>query len=304
MLEIMRCNHVQRALFGCILMAILIPESASSAQALAVSSFGRSIGVYTFRHMNGRRYEQGDTLRVRHVLYNVSDSVTVVRTHGCGFVLNGTLELTDIRGAGSCEATLSQLSPGDSAWAQMTGVIASEPGEYTIQLQSISLPRYDADVRPPTETRITVVPTGTSPTSPRSSRFEPMMPKLPYVVHLTGDSTLLSMRDFDSILLSALREYGFLPMQASEVAAEAIAEIWPYLSLDVDIDERGRYQLRTEWNTRVRRTIDPPSVAVPRRTTCRGGSNGLAARAVLFGAMLVEEIRKAVTGYQSGRCGV
>lgn len=286
------------ALAVCLLTPFAVPQDHAQGQALAVSSFGRSVGIYTFRHMNGRRYEPGDSLRVRYVMYNVSDSTTAIRTHPCGFVITGTLDLTDVTGAGTCDPIVRQISPGDSVWAELTGVVSSPPGDYTIQLEAMSLPRYDDRGRSPPSVEISVVPFGTSPTSPRSSRFEPMMPKLPYVLRLGGSSSVVTSRDFDMVMESAVREFGFLPMHAAEAAADAIGEIWPYLLLELTIDERGQYELVTSWVTTA------GGAAGSKKVACEARSNGLAARPVLLGAVLVVEIRQAMLGYVSGNCGV
>lgn len=298
-------QHVPSLIAAMAAVASLWVSSPSDlpAQQLGMSAYEGGRGFYLFRFLNGTKFEVGDTLWVRHVLYNVADSALAVRTRPCGFWLGGTLELITPQGTGLCEPIINQIVPGDSVWADLRGVVSSPPGEYTLQVDYASLPRYDSVRREPQATAITVQARDPRPKWSAYSRSQPLMPKLPYIVQISSDSSFINVREIEVIVGEAIRDLAWLPMHASERAANEIAEIWPYLVIHLAESIPGRYRLETSWVSRVAYPGDQQEAEIPARASCKSWKEGPTASTAIFGATLVNEVRDAVEGYLSGRCG-
>lgn len=122
-----------------VLLSVLATASPAAAQHFGVQAVGldlapRSAARIT-RVIDGE-LSRGDTLRVRSVLINLSDTVMVADANPCDLRFGGELALEPVGGAQACRAVAVRLTPGDSAWTERAAVVASPPGRYTMELRN------------------------------------------------------------------------------------------------------------------------------------------------------------------------
>lgn len=78
----------------------------------------------------------GDTVRVRSVLINLSDSTLTVDPRPCEIRFVGELAVLAVGGERDCRADPVRVAPGDSLWTERVFVVTSPPGEYRAGLRN------------------------------------------------------------------------------------------------------------------------------------------------------------------------
>lgn len=123
-------------LAAALLLAVAAPAAAQhfGVRAVGLDLVPRSAARIT-RTSDGE-LSRGDTLRVKSVLINLSDTVMVADANPCDLRFEGDLALEPVGGAQACRAVAVRLTPGDSAWTERAAVVASPPGRYTMELQN------------------------------------------------------------------------------------------------------------------------------------------------------------------------
>lgn len=285
-----------------LLLAALAAGSPAAAQYVEVRAVGVDLdprSAARITRVNGHSFARGDTLRVRSVLINLSDTVVVADANPCDIRSGGELALEPLGGEQACRARAVRLTPGDSAWTERAAVVASPPGRYAMELRNGAFTHRGRALLgvSGSTSEVSVVGPGARPGPVLAPIQRGSLATFPVVLRFRDDTgTGVTERDAEEIVQAAVQRGGSgiaLPMHPNAPAAAAASGGVSYLDVVVEREAGGNMRRTIAWVDR--RTGPCGSVAE------RTGSN-VVQSPVAYGAELAMWIHEKVEQIRSQGC--
>ena len=193
-------------------------------------AFGRFHDVY-YDWNNVEELAQGDTLRVRRVVYNGGAANFKLSANLCDIEFRTEAALRLV--ATDCSSGTLIVS-GDSAWAEMNWVVEAPAGRYAYELR-----RND----------VVLISGHWNVLSSRISKRSAPRPILPIVleVHEESEHKVVPIPALETLIRNATRGTGYLPVITDQAAAEKLSGgMWyPRFAIRVGVNES--YELENCW---------------------------------------------------------
>lgn len=222
-----------------------LPPPYATAQKNVLRDAGVTIAgdrVLTRTQITPDPYFRGDTIRIRVVLYNLTDATLPIEGPPCGLDLAHGLETRLIhpelearlalpeRG---CAAPSTRLQPVDSIAVTAHAIVLSPPGWYVLRVEP---------PRPASGQRASSFGTGVEVARPGAQEPRPAAPSEPartirYAVHVRDpENQPMTERDVDHVVQEAIRVAGGLGLPMS---LEAARRAPPYLLVEIEDARRS-----------------------------------------------------------------
>ncbi len=239
-----------------LLLSALATASPATAQYLEVRSVGldlapRSAARIT-RIIDGE-LSRGDTLRVRSVLVNLSDTVMVADANPCDLRFGGELALEPVGGEQACRAKAVRLAPGDSAWTERAAVVASPPGRYRMELRNGAFTRHGRALMgvSGSTSQVSVAEPGSRPAPAHVPVQQVSLGAFPVVLRFRDDTgTGVKESDVQQIVQTAVQRGGngtALPLHPNAPAAARATGGVSYLELVMEREAGGNIRRSVAW---------------------------------------------------------
>jgi hypothetical protein len=285
-----------------LLLAALAAGSPAAAQYVEVRSVGvdlASRSAARITRLNAESFARGDTLRVRSVLVNLSDTVVVADANPCDLRFGGELALEPLGGEQACRAKAVRLAPGDSAWTERAAVVASPPGRYAMEFRNGAFTHRGRALLgvSGSTSEVRVVQPGARPGPVLAPMQRGSLATFPVVLRFRDETgTGVTERDAEEIVQATVQRGGSgiaLPMHPNAPAVAAASGGVSYLEVVVEREAGGTARRAIAW---VDRRVGPCG-SVAERT----GSN-VVQSPVAYGAELAMWIHEKVEQIRSQGC--
>ncbi|HEX8695312.1 MAG TPA: hypothetical protein VF746_23070 [Longimicrobium sp.] len=238
----------------------------------------------------------GDTVRVRSVLINLSDSTLAVDVRPCEIRFVGELAVADVGGERDCRADPVRVAPGDSLWTERAFVVTSPPGEYRAGLRNgaFVMGRQSPFGASEGSSTVTVVEPGARIALPPSLADTRPPVRVPFVVRWSGEPRAdLTERELERIAEDALSVPGerltALPLHPGTPALGRLAHV------QVSFEQRAGADFRLSL-----------AVVHPQAGTCHSHgfnySSSVGLSPALLGAMIALRLRDASSSARFAQC--
>ncbi|HEV2734657.1 MAG TPA: hypothetical protein VGV85_07450 [Longimicrobiaceae bacterium] len=244
---------------SCLALPLLLAALAgppATAQYVEVRSVGVDLdprSAARITRLNGESFARGDTLRVRSVLVNLSDTVVVADANPCDLRFGGELALEPLGGEQACRAMAVRLTPGDSAWTERAAVVASPPGRYAMEFRNGAFTHRGRALLgvSGSTSEVSVVERGARP-GPVLAPIQRGSPAIfPVVLRFRDETgTGVTERDAEEIVQATVRRGGSgiaLPMHPNAPAAAAASEGVSYLDVVLEREAGGAARRTIAW---------------------------------------------------------
>lgn len=239
----------------------------------------------------------GDTVRVRSVLINLSDSTLTVDPRPCEIRFVGELAVLAVGGERDCRADPVRVAPGDSLWTERAFVVTSPPGEYRAGLRNgaFVMGRRSPFGASEGRSKITVVEPGARIARPPALADARPPVRLPFVVRWSGEPRAdLTERQLENIASDALSNLAeglrALPLHPGTPALGRLTHI------EVSFEQRVGADFRLSLAV-----VHPQAGRCYSHSFNYGSSAGGMAPALL-GAMVALHLRDYASSARSAQC--